>query len=86
MDNLGWAHGMESNGITMEEFKKNSFFLPFDFSPDLSNGATLSALKEGSLDCMLSFETPLPQNIVMLVFATFNELILIDAQRNVTLV
>ena len=86
MDNLGWAHDKESNGVTMEEFKTNTFFLPFDLSPDLSNGATLSQLKEGSLDVLVSFNENLAQNVQMIVFATFNELLLIDKDRNVTLV
>ena len=86
MDNLGWAHDKESNGVTMDEFKTNTFFLPFDLSPDLSNGATLSQLKEGSLDVLVSFSENLAQNVQMIVFATFNELLLIDKDRNVTLV
>ena len=86
MDNLGWAHDKESNGVTMAEFKTNTFFLPFDLSPDLSNGATLSQLKEGSLDVLVSFSENLAQNVQMIVFATFNELLLIDKDRNVTLV
>ena len=86
MDNLGWAHDKESNGVTMAEFKTNTFFLPFDLSPDLSNGATLSQLKEGSLDVLVSFNENLAQNVQMIVFATFNELLLIDKDRNVTLV
>lgn len=86
MDNLGWAHDKDSNGVTLEEFKTNTFFLPFDLSPDLSNGATLSQLKEGSLDVLVSFEENLPKNIQMIVFATFNELLLVDKDRNVTLV
>jgi hypothetical protein len=86
LDNLGFAHDRDSNGITMEEFKTNSFFLPFDLSPDLSNGATLSTPKEGSLDFLIGFEGTLSDNITMIVFATFNEGVVIDAQRNVTLV
>lgn len=86
MDNLGWAHDKESNGVQMDHYKTNTFFLPFDLSPDLSNGATLSQLKEGSLDILVAFEQNLPSNIQMIVFATFNELLLIDKDRNVTLV
>ena len=86
MDNLGWSHDKESMGITMEEFKTNSFFIPFDLSPDLSNGASLTPLKEGSLDFLISFEEKLPKNIYLLVLATFNEVVLIDKDRNVTLV
>ena len=86
MDNLGYAHDRDSNGITMEEYKTNTFFIPFDLSPDLSNGATLTQPKDGSLDFLVSFDQALPANINMLVFATFNEVILIDNLRNVTLV
>ena len=85
LDNLGFAHDRESNGITMEEFKTNSFFLPFDLSPDLSNGATLSTPKGGNLDFLLGFETALPHNVAMIVYATFNEGVLIDSDRVVTI-
>jgi hypothetical protein len=50
MDNLGWAHNIDFNAFTMKEFNSNSFVLPFDLFPDLSNGATLSQLYDGSLD------------------------------------
>ena len=86
MDNLGWAHDRDSNGITMDEYKTNSFFLPFDLSPDLSNGATLSQPKDGSVDFLVGFKDVLPDNIHMIVFATFNEAVVIDSLRNVTLV
>ena len=86
MDNLGWAHDSNSNGITMEEYKTNSFFIPLDLSPDLSNGATLSPLKEGNLDFLIDYEKNLTENITMLVFGTFNEIVLIDHDRNVTVV
>ena len=85
LDNLGFAHDRESNGITMEEFKTNSFFLPFDLSPDLSNGATLSTPKGGNLDFLLGFESPLAHNVSMIVYATFNEGVLIDSDRVVTI-
>ena len=86
MDNLGWAHDRDSNGITMAEFKTNSFFLPIDLSPDLSNGATLSTPKDGSLDLHIGFEEAVPKNVQLLVFATFNEVVVIDHFRNVTIV
>jgi len=85
MDNLGWAHDMNSNGVTMEEYKTNSFFLPFDLSPDLTNGASMSPIKEGSVDFHVGFSKNLPHNVTMIVYATFNEILAIDKERNIVI-
>jgi hypothetical protein len=85
MDNLGWAHDMNSNGVPMEEYKTNSFFLPFDLSPDLTNGVSMSPIKKGSVDFHVGFSKNLPHNVTMIVYATFNDILAIDKERNITI-
>ena len=70
----------------MEEYKTNRFFIPIDFSPNLNNGFDMTAPKEGFIDFMLSFKSPLPENITMISYATFNEILTIDKERKVTIV
>lgn len=86
LDNIGLGHGSNSVGIDMETFKTNKFFIPIDFSPNLSNGFDLTPPKEGFIDVMISFKNALPQNVTMIAYATFNEILTIDKDRRVTLV
>ena len=86
LDNIGLGHGSNAVGITMEDFKTNKFFIPIDFSPNLSNGFDLTPPQSGFIDVLLSYKNPLPQNITMISYATFNEILTIDKERKVTLV
>ena len=85
LDNIG-LHQNFSNGITAEEFATNSCFYCYDLSPDLCNGFYKHGLEQGVIDLRLGFETALAKNHVVLFFATFEESILIDKERNITVV
>jgi len=84
LDNIGLYQTM-SNGITFQEFVSNSMFYAFDLSPDLCNSYYLHGSETGTLDVHVGFSKPLPQNIMCIIYASFDEAILIDKDRNVTL-
>ena len=84
LDNSGISHENETNGISLEEFKDGNTFFAFDFTPDLCNSFHLHKTKSGSLDITVGFKTPTTENINMLVFGSYNQAILIDADRNVS--
>ena len=86
IDNIGISHSSDSVGITVEDFKSNCCFFAFDFSPDLSNGIHMYGNKTGSLDIQLGFKAPLAQNINCLIYGSFNEAIIIDKNRNVSVI
>lgn len=81
-DNIGLHQNM-SNGITFEEFKKNSCFFAFDLSPDLCNNVFLHGIENGTIDLQIGFKTALTENVMVLLYASYDELISIDTNRNV---
>ena len=84
LDNTGFLQN-STNGITFEEFKSNSCFYPFDLSPDLCNSIYLHGIENGTLDIQLSFKAALTKNIMCLVYASYDEVITIDKNRNVVI-
>ena len=85
LDNIGIAHDNETNGITPEEWAANSCFWAFDLTPDLCNSFHLHPTETGYIDLDIAFKEALPKNIEMICYASFNEAILIDKERNVTM-
>lgn len=86
LDNTGIAHENETNDIFIEDFASNSFFVAFDFSPDLCNNFHPHGTIQGNLDMALTFKNALTQNVQCLVYASFNETISIDKFRNVSVI
>ena len=84
LDNLG-LHQNLTIGITKEDFKHNSCFYPFDLSPDLNNNITLHGIESGTIDAHIGFETALTENIYLMMIASYDEIISIDKNRNVTI-
>lgn len=82
IDNIG-LHQMSTNSISKSEFKSNSCFFPFDLSPDLCNSFYLHGIENGTIDIQLGFSAPLTENIYCMMYASYDELITIDKNRNV---
>jgi len=85
LDNTGQKY-KASNGVTYEEFIKNTFFLCYDLSPDQSNGFYKFIQDNGTVDIHLGFKKPLTKNVTMITFATYSETLCIDKNRNITIV
>ena len=86
LDNLGIFHENESNMIDFETFKSNLALFCFDLSPDHCNSYHHHIDQSGFVNLDLQFKTALAQNITVIVFATFNETVQIDASGQVTLI
>lgn len=85
LDNIGIQHGDHTNGITPEEYEKNSFMMAFDMSPDMCNNFHCHGSLQGTIDVQIGFKNELPNNVMTLFYASFNEAIVIDHDRNVTI-
>lgn len=85
LNNIGLKND-QTNGITFKEFGVNSCFFCYDLSPDLCNGYYKHGLETGTIDMNLSFSKALTKNHTLLFFASYDEQILIDKNRNITLV
>ena len=85
LDNLGIYHENESNMIDFDTFKSNMALFCFDLSPDHCNSYHHHIDQSGFVNLDLQFKEPLAQNITAIVFATFNEVVKIDASGQVVL-
>lgn len=85
LDNLGIYHENESNMITFDQYKSNTALFCYDLSPDHCNSYHHHIEQSGFVNLDLQFKNALAQNITVVVFATFNETVTIDAAGQVTL-
>lgn len=85
LDNIGLKNH-QTNGITMQEFASNSCFFCYDMSPDQCNGYYKHGLETGTIDIHIGFSNALTKNHTLLFFASYDEQILIDKNRAITVV
>lgn len=75
-----------SNGISFEEFVSNSAIFAYDRTPDLCNSFTHHGSESGNMDISIAFKSPLSENIVIMFYGVFDEVVSIDKDRQVTLI
>ncbi|XP_046602256.1 uncharacterized protein F54H12.2-like [Neodiprion lecontei] len=75
----------EGNGIGRQQFAKGNCLLAFDLTPDLSANCTShwSLIKHGTLRVEVRFDDTLKETVNCLVYAEFENLIEVDAARQV---
>ncbi|XP_046605037.1 uncharacterized protein F54H12.2-like [Neodiprion virginianus] len=75
----------EGNGIGRQQFAKGNCLLAFDLTPDLSANCTShwSLIKHGTLRVEVRFDDALKETVNCLVYAEFDNLIEVDAARQV---
>ena len=75
----------EGIGIDRTEYNDGYTFFAWDLTPDLSEGDDHFQLKRNtSVRLEMTFGTPLPRPVNIIVYAEFENMIMIDADRNVT--
>jgi len=84
LDNIG-MHQMHTNGISLEDFKSNTCLFCYDLSPDLCNSFYKHPVERGIVDIDISFKNALTQNIYLVLYATYDEIVLIDKDRSVVI-
>jgi len=83
LNNIG-MHQTHSNGITLEDYKENTCLFAYDLSPDLCNSFYRHPTEHGVVDISLSFKTALAANVKLVMYATYDEMVLIDKNRSVS--
>lgn len=86
MDHGGVQHGNNTIAISPKEFVSNSNFYVYDFSPDLCNSFHHHTTKHGHIDVEVGWSSSLGNNIYMLVYSSHRQTLVIDSNRNVTLI
>lgn len=75
----------EGVGIDRTEYNNGYTLFAWDLTPDLSDGGDHFQLKRNtSVRLEMTFGAPLPRSVNVLVYAEFENMIMIDADRNVT--
>jgi len=73
----------EGNGISRASFSQGNALYAFDLSPDLGEEDHFNLLKQGSVRLVLKFRQALPENVSVIAYAEFENVIEIDRNRNV---
>jgi len=84
LDNIG-MHQNHTNDITIEDFKNNTCFFAYDLSPDLCNSFYKHESESGELTIQVGFKKALTKNTYCLLYATYDEVVLIDKNRQVVI-
>ena len=79
---------MNSNDLTIDDYKNGSTFYAFNLSPDLCQDEHFNILTEGSIDLHLSFEslpvnTERPQSVTAIIYKEFTNIMEITKLRQI---
>ena len=73
------------NYITREDYGRGYTLYAFDLTPDMSSDDYFQPKSSGSLRLEMSFASPLPETINVIVYSEFESMLEIDRNRNVTI-
>jgi hypothetical protein len=79
LDNIGVQHSNAPTLITPQAFKHNTNFYAFDLNPDLCNGYHTHHTKQGQIDIILGWKQELLDNLRMLVYTSYKQVLTIDS-------
>lgn len=82
---LGHAFTNQDCGISYNDFRNGSTLFVFNLNADLTDGDHTEVMKRGSVRIEVRFGAALANPITCLVFSEYDNLILIDKERNVSL-
>ena len=82
---LGHAFSNQDCGISYDEFRGGTTLFVFNLNAELTDGEHTEAIQRGSVRIETRFSAALANPITCLVFSEYDNLILIDKERNVSL-
>jgi hypothetical protein len=86
LDNMGCYESKSPLDVNYTEFKNNSCFFAYDLSPELCNLYHQHGNQSGVFDFDVGFKAALDQNVTAIIYGSFHEVVMIDKNRNVTIV
>ena len=81
-DHTGILHSHQSNTITRKDFLGGCFLRAVDLSADLCLSSHPHEKHKGSLDLNITFTKGVPDPVTIIVFASFDDLILMNPKKN----
>jgi hypothetical protein len=85
LNNIGLKNSI-SVGLSLEDFVENSTIFPFDLTADLNNNVYPHGIIQGQIDVHIGFKKTTTSQIAMMTYATYDEIIEIDKDRNITII
>ena len=82
---IGHAFTNQDCGLSYKDFKGGSTFFVFNLNAELTDGDHIETTKRGTVQIECRFANALEVPITCLVLSEYDNLILIDKQRNVSL-
>ena len=73
----------EGNGLDRTAFSKGYALYAFDLTPDLGEDDHFNLTKQGSVRLVLKFREALTENVTVIAYAEFQNVVEIDRDRNV---
>ena len=83
-DNIGIGHSDQGNILTPDLFKGGVFLMSFDLTPDRCAGRHYHPRQSGVIGLELAFAPALAQPIVIIAFATYDAIVLLDKNNKIT--
>jgi len=80
---IGKVFKDEGNGLDRTAFSKGYALYAFDLTPDLGEDDHFNLTKQGSVRLVLKFSEALNENVAVIAYAEFQNVIEIDRNRNV---
>ena len=81
---LDLARDNKGNGINRSDFKNTHCIFAFDLTPDEDDNGHWDLIRDGTTSIDIKFSEKLPDSgVQILVYAEFDNLLLIDKDRNV---
>lgn len=81
---LDMARDNKGNGVTREGFKNGRCLFAFDLTPDEDDSGHWELIKDGSTSIEITFTEKIPETgIEVIVYAEFDNLIMLDKNRNI---
>jgi len=73
----------EGNALVRTDFLRGYAMYAFDLTPDLGEDDHFNLTKQGRVRLVLKFRDALPENVTVIAYAAFQNVIEIDRNRNV---
>jgi len=73
----------EGNGLDRISFSKGYALYAFDLTPDLGEDDHFNLMKQGTVRLVLKFHDALTENVTVIAYAEFQNVVEIDRNRNV---
>ena len=85
LDNMGLQESNDDLGLTLENYYKSKFIIPFDLTHRRDNGYVLHSSNSGSVNFNCTFSEPTTKPLSVICYAIFDNSIEINTKKEIKL-